>query len=558
MVLYGNTYGDWKVIGHDQGRNWLCQCQKCGATKSIQDYSLTHRTTQCKHTISNEDMIGRHYDEWKVIDIVSSTKVLCECSCGKRKEVNKYTLIHGKSTSCGHTMNQDRVMDLTGREFGSLKVLKYLGNQYWECECSCGNICKKHRNHLLDGRAHSCGHEKDTGFIDLTDKVFGMLTAKKYMGNKNWLCECECGNKKIIAGANLRNGSTISCGCAQRHISEEEIIEASKKFNEERGRLPFLNELAEYFNVNDSQMHYFIDTRGVRNCINNSFSSKAEREIAALFKDIPNKLLGSKKIITPYELDIYLPDYKLAIEYNGNYWHSELQKDSNYHRDKTMTCAKKGIQLIHIFEYEWDDPDKQRKITEMLMDKVRDTKKIYARDTVVREISTAECKEFIDENHLQGYTSSSIKIGCYYNDSLVGAITFGKPRFDSSMEYEIVRMCFKSGTTVVGGAQKLFKYFVDKYHPSSILTYVDIAKFTGNIYPKLGFKVQDITKPNYIWYNKITKDIKSRYQTQKSQLVKSGLGTESETEDAIMRRLKYVKIYDSGNLKLIWEASNVH
>lgn len=557
MNLMGNTYGDWEVISKDTGRNWNCKCTTCGKIKSIQDYSILHRTPKCTHKLSNDEMVGLYYGDWKVIGIASPTKLLCKCSCGKEKEVNKYTLLDGRSTNCGHLKNKDRVIDLTDKQFGDLKVLRYLGDQYWECECSCKNICKKHRNHLLDGRAHDCGHSRETGFIDLRDKQFGLLTAKKYVGNKNWECECKCGNTKIIAGANLRNGSIKSCGCLQNHISAEEIIQVSAQLRLQKGRLPFLYELASHFNISDKQMWYFVNSRETRFCINNSFSSKYEREIASLFDSIDNKILGDKKTISPYELDIYLPNYKLAIEFNGNYWHSELQKDTKYHQNKTIACAKKGIQLIHIFEYEWEDECTKEKIKNILLEKVQVPNRIYAKNTIIKEINTEDCKTFLNKYHLQGYTPANIQLGCIHNNELVGVMTFGVPRFGNLAEYELIRLCFKDKLIVVGGANKLFSYFINNYKPTSVLTYVNIAKFTGNIYTKLGFKVQEITKPNYVWYNSNKHDVKSRYTTQKSKLVQSGLGSVDETEDEIMKRLEYTKIYDSGNLRLIWEASNV-
>lgn len=555
MEIAGNIYGDWEVIDRDKDKNWNCKCATCGMTKSIHEYSLTNKPPKCNHISKSEDLIDKQFGEWKVIKKVSNTKVLCECSCGKQKEVNKYTLINGKSTNCGHLKNKDRIIDLTGKQFNDLKVIKYLGDQYWECECSCGNMCKKHRNHLIDGRAHDCGHSRETGFIDIKDKRFGLLTVEKYVGNKNWLCKCDCGNTKIIAGSNLRNNSTISCGCIQKHISEREIIYASLDFKLKNGRLPYLYELAEKFNVNDRQMSYFISTRDVRNYINNSYSSKAEREIASLFDNIENKILGDKKLISPYELDIYLPDKKLAIEYNGNYWHSEAQKDSNYHRTKTFACAQKNVQLIHIFEYEWSDLDKQKKIKNMLIDKVYGTNKIYAKDTKIIEIDSISCKEFLTKYHIQSFVYADINIGCFYNNELIGVATFGTPRFGDTAEYELIRLCFKNGITVVGGSSKLFSYFVNTYKPQSVITYVNIGKFTGNTYPKLGFKFQKFTKPGYVWFNCNTKDLKSRYSTQKSKLVKDGLGTNDETEDTIMKRLGYIKIFDSGNLVLLWEAN---
>ena len=62
---------------------------------------------------------------------------------------------------------------------------------------------------------------------------------------------------------------------------------------------------------------------------------------------------NTKRTISPYELDIYLPDLKLAFEFNGLYWHNETNKENNYHLNKTELCEQQGIQLIHIWEDDW-------------------------------------------------------------------------------------------------------------------------------------------------------------------------------------------------------------
>lgn len=105
----------------------------------------------------------------------------------------------------------------------------------------------------------------------------------------------------------------------------------------------------------------------------------------------------------------------------------------------------------------------------------------------------------------------------------------------------------------------MFRYFVERYNPTSIITYTNIAKFTGDIYTKLGFNsngINSITDPNYIWYDITSKTIIPRYKTQKHKLIEAGLGKETQTEDEIMKELDFLKIYDSGNLRLEWYKQN--
>ena len=178
----------------------------------------------------------------------------------------------------------------------------------------------------------------------------------------------------------------------------------------------------------------------------------------------------------------------------------------------------------------------------------------YARNLNIREPSTQESAEFLDKYHLQGYTNAPIRYGLYNDTEMLGIITFGKPRFSSNYEYELIRLCWKPGVNVVGGFERLFKHFVTEHNPSSIVTYSDISKFTGNSYLRVGFKasIDDLTSPNYVWVGLKDYSTLSRYQTQKHKLVELGLGDVGDTETSIMENLGYIRMYDCGNLRLSW------
>ena len=130
-------------------------------------------------------------------------------------------------------------------------------------------------------------------------------------------------------------------------------------------------------------------------------------------------------------------------------------------------------------------------------------------------------------------------------------MTLSEPRFSADADYEIVRLCSKSGYRVVGGFDKLISFVNKSLMIKSLISYVDIAKFDGDSYKKC-FKRVAVTDPGYVW---IKNDIVlSRYQTQKKKLVEAGLGTEDQTEDEIMYKLGFYKVYNCGNIKYIWEG----
>jgi len=504
--LKGQVFGNWLVQKYVGDRKWVCECL-CNkhTVKIVSAYSLTSgKSTSCGQCNKVTVNIGDTFGEWLVIDNVEGddTKVKCRCTCNRERIVNKYTLVNGTSTSCGkgHDRNSWNVIDLTGQTFGELTVRGYVGDSKWLCECICGNFKIAQRSHLLDGRAHRCKLCSRETFIDLKDKRFGKLVVTRYLGGKKWECQCNCGNVVAVRACNLRNGSTKSCGCSR--------IE---------------------------------------------FSSFAENEIAKLF---PTAQRCVRDVISPYELDIYVPDEKLAIEYNGTYWHSEqFKSDSYYHQRKTLMCIDKGIRLIHIFEYEWLDDDKRSKILNLIIEKDKST--VYAKDTYIEVVDSKLACAFEDKYHLQkSVNGQSICLGCFNKDnSLLGVMTFGIPRFNKNYQYELLRLCWNDEVKVVGGAEKLYKHFISNYNPSSIISYCNISKFTGKVYERLGFKLIEYSKPNYVWVSNDNKTVLSRYATQKHILIEEGLGIEGQSEKEIMESYGYRRIYDSGNAVYTWENS---
>ena len=121
-----------------------------------------------------------------------------------------------------------RLIDLTGQKFGLLTVVKFSrqdrrGNALWECLCECGKVSIKAGYHLKSGNTKSCGclrSRQNAKFVDLTGQEFGSLKVLRYVGNNKhrqsmFECECSCKNKTriITMGGSLKNGNTKSCGC---------------------------------------------------------------------------------------------------------------------------------------------------------------------------------------------------------------------------------------------------------------------------------------------------------------------------------------------------------
>lgn len=257
------------------------------------------------------------------------------------------------------------------------------------------------------------------------------------------------------------------------------------------------------------------------------------------------------------ELDIFLEKRNIAIELNGNYYHSELSgnKTKMYHLNKTNLCESKGIRLIHIFEDEWKlKPDiVKARLTSIL--KCNISKSIYARKCIIREINTQDKNKFLDTYHLQGIDNSSIRLGAFYNNVLVSVMTFGKLRRIMGLKnsnsgiYELYR--YASSQRVVGIASKFLHYFIINYNPSSIISYADRRWSDGNLYYKLGFTLKSKTQPNY-WYVNRTHYLERmyRFNFRKSVLKDKLLIFDIKlTEWENMSINGYDRIWDCGHLK---------
>ena len=258
-----------------------------------------------------------------------------------------------------------------------------------------------------------------------------------------------------------------------------------------------------------------------------------------------------RNIIPPKEVDIYIPEKNIAIECNGVFWHSDQNKPQKYHYDKYRLCLDNKIQLISI----WEDQivNNPEKIESIMLSKLGIyDKRIYARNCIIKEVSSKECNEFLDKYHLQGKTNSSIRLGLYYNDELISVITFGKGRkcLNSKTNYELYRYCCKNNIQIIGGASKLFKYFLKIYNPEYIESFSSNDISNGNLYKQLGFeKVSDSIG---YWYVDKEMNRYHRYKFTKYSLVREGYDKD-KTEFEIMDERGFYRIYDSGQTKWVYK-----
>lgn len=193
-----------------------------------------------------DELIGKRFGHLLVIEKIDNynqtgrPKYKCLCDCGNYCYYSKAVLVNSIVQSCGcvkcelKKLKQNRV----GEKYGKLEIIEMLPKGYVRCICECGEQNVTLIYSIIRGTTKSCGcieresrynrqnHEKD-----LTGMTFGHLTViektdKRYSnGGVGWLCECDCGKRKIIRSGNLLRGKTRSCGCNK--ISKyEELVES--------------------------------------------------------------------------------------------------------------------------------------------------------------------------------------------------------------------------------------------------------------------------------------------------------------------------------------------
>lgn len=261
--------------------------------------------------------------------------------------------------------------------------------------------------------------------------------------------------------------------------------------------------------------------------------------------------------------DIKIKDSNVLIEIDPSYTHNSTKVaylggkpkepiNFNYHYEKSKLAEENGYQCIHVFD--WDN---WGKIINLLK---QDKEIVYARNLEIKEVSKEDCDKFLNTNHLQGTCQGQlVRHGLFDKDNnLIQIMTFGKPRYNKNCDWELLRLC--SIKKIVGGSEKLFKYFIKEYEPKSIVSYCDKSKFTGNIYGKLGFKLKDKGSPRCHWFNiKVNDHITDNLLRQRGfdQLFGTNFGKGTDNKE-LMRQNNYVEIYDCGQATWIWRKENLN
>jgi len=289
---------------------------------------------------------------------------------------------------------------------------------------------------------------------------------------------------------------------------------------------------------------------GCPQCATELRNSAGEAEVLSFAKNSfnGNIIEHDRKLLFGKEIDIYIPDLKLGIEYHGLYWHLETVRGKKHHYDKWELAEKAGIKLIQIYSNEWEE--KRQIIESKLMTHFGLSTRIHGRKTTIEKLNFKESSDFLTANHLQGSDSSKIGYGLFYDDELVSCMTFGPSRFNKNYKYELLRFCNKCGLSVVGGASKLLSHF-KKNHTGSIISYADKRYSNGNLYKKLGFKLDGSSHPSFSYVELKNGKIFNRMKFQKKNLVNDPHYSSDLTEYEIMKLKGFDRIWDAGQYRFV-------
>ena len=529
--LFSNETEAWYCIYHNT-TPYENKCCICGNITPFSDRGYLDVCSNKCRTIKRKQTCLEKYgvDNINKLEEIQTKK--------KENSIKKYGVDHYNKTQESKQKHRDTCLQRYGVEhysktkefsdkFKQTCLEKYGVDNYSKTKES----KERHRETCL--QKYGVDHYSKTE--EFTEK-FRQTCLEKY-GVDNPLKNSEIKNKVLTT-----HNSKIS------QIEEENDCTLLRTLVTKYGQ-GWLNLTLNTFEVGNNLFIANSDIPKIEEYIENSPNSLKEIDVYDYCKTLVSEndiIKRNREIIAPKELDIYIPSKKVAIEFNGLYWHSKY--DKTYHLNKTLECEKKGIRLIHIWEDLWESKqDIYKSIIASALGVYE--RKIYARNCECKEISSEEYRDFLERNHIQGSINSSIRLGLFYNGELVQVVGWGKSRFKKD-EIELHRMCSKLNTQIIGGFSKLIKHSRLK----EFISYVDRSLYDGKGYKASGFTVLGATPPSYFYY-KNGKRL-NRIQAQKHKLEKlleNFDASLSETEN--MLNNKYIKIFDCGNLKVKFRSN---
>lgn len=437
-------------------------------------------------------------------------------------------------------------------------------------KCICGNYCKPRPDDNNKGFAKYCSIKCNQSTSKLADDVLEKLSSY------DWMYEQRITNrysKEHIAELLNVSVSPVVKWIKKLNIPDikynESLSETKIKlqdkdwlYNQHVVERKTVNDISEMIQSSPSTVSVYLDKHQIQANESNSYPrkhvriSKGHQEVIDYIRSIysGNILINDREILNGQELDIVIPEFNLAIEYNGVFRHlwrphedtEAKRKGRYYHLSKTQACLDNNIQLIHIWSSQWKSKrDIIKSIISTKLNMINNV--VYARKCTVKEISTSDKNTFLDYNHLQGRDRSSVKLGLYESDMLLAVMTFTPARFNKKYQWELSRFAIKQSYSIPGAFSKLLSWF-RKNNSGSIISYADKMYSQGNVYSKNGFNLIQDNPPSY-WYVKRGSEV-LEYRSKYTKKAIAAIG-DTRTEAEIMDANGYDKIWDCGTLTFV-------
>jgi hypothetical protein len=385
------------------------------------------------------------------------------------------------------------------------------------------------------------------------------ISANKHFYSKQGCGGCEVETKKTrilqfrhLASASKINNTakTFFDRCAEQHANKYSYPD-----QQYRGAKEPIEVVCPVHGVFQQVAFVHLSGRGCKAC--GAYSPKWEADLKAWLEARRERVVLSAAVLGGREIDLYLPDRQFGVELHGLRWHTESKRGAQYHREKWEAASAADIQLIQVFEDEWND---KRGIIEARLEAMLGLAPRYdARKLRLGICAPTEGVAFLNHTHIQGSGRANLYYGLWEGEELRAVASFGKARTGAMTtadtgEWEVIR--YASTGIVRGGFSRLFRKFVADTNPTSVISYCDLRYGNGRVYKASGFSLDLITPPDYWWVvdGKVARV--PRYQTQKHKLerhpILKAFYKPELSEAEICAAAGWSKIYGVGHQRWRW------
>lgn len=351
-----------------------------------------------------------------------------------------------------------------------------------------------------------------------TLNIAGRATLLKKHGVANAFCIPSI-RKKALEGA------AIAVELRKEKLAKERLDRWQSKFNINIKNIELSGNSTIEFSCNDCSIHdtktfYALQHRQKKanvSCSTCGSFKSGSIEQAKLFTLVKQHYCSAeqnnRKVLAPFEVDIWVPELNLGIEYHGIFWHSAKlisESDRQYHQKKYLLAKEKGIKLIQIWSH-WDET----KVKSLIAHHLHLDRRVFARQTRPAIIDKDVAKKFLNEHHLDNSIGGRISVGLFLGNELQMVAVFGKSRFSAGTE--LLRLSSRGGVTVVGGVSKIISFAKRVMNVDKIITFAKL-ELGGTSYLKAGGIFLGYTPPAESWINLKTGRTLSRLAAQKHRL----------------------------------------